>query len=167
MTPSIPTVFSGNTANTCNCPRGKGRKRKPNCSPHDTYNTSEHVVQRVYIGNSAKRGTPVFFSSGNALESSTGPNGVPIVSGFIVGAANYGEPVDVQVDGVIVATEVEWASVVTENTVLQESVAYYLSDTPGQITSCGPSTQGSVSLPIGLALSSTELAIRIGQPIKL
>lgn len=150
------TIDRSNMSDTCNCTH--------NC---DTYNYSAPTVQRTYIGNRAKKGTPVFFSSGNAVESSASRDGVPIVSGFIVGTANYGEPVDVQVDGIVVATEVEWASVVTENTALQENVTYYLSDIRGQITSVAPPMQGSVALPVGLGLSSTELVIRIGQPVKL
>lgn len=49
---------------------------------------------------------------------------------------------------------------------LTAGATYYLSQTPGQPTSTAPSTAGTWVVPIGIALSTTDLLVNVGTPIQ-
>jgi hypothetical protein len=74
----------------------------------------------------------------------------------------------VQSDGIFEATTTQWDAVTGDTDGLTVGSKYYLDDaTAGQLTDTLPTTQGNYIVPIGIALSTTELEITIGPTIKL
>lgn len=72
---------------------------------------------------------------------------------------------NVQTDGVLVSAD--WTAVIG-SAALTAGAEYFLSAAAaGQLTATAPNTTGQYVVPVGRALSATELEITIGRPIKL
>lgn len=90
------------------------------------------------------------------------------VIGLVLADAADTDPVDVQVDGIFEATTADWDAVTGETGGLTEGAQYYLSEaTAGQLTQTAPDAWGDFVVPVGVALSETEMDIEIGSLIRL
>jgi hypothetical protein len=75
---------------------------------------------------------------------------------FVLGAITNGATGEVRFDGTI-----------TGLSGLTEGAAYFMSETPGQITDTPVSGAGKVHQYVGFALSATELSFEPGEPVTL
>ncbi len=90
---------------------------------------------------------------------------VGLVRDASIGAAASGE---IQTDGVLVATTVQWDAVADTTGGLTAGAVYYLSPTlAGELTSTAPTAVGQVVIRIGKAISTTDLEISISEPVLL
>lgn len=115
---------------------------------------------------------------GNAVYSDAN-DGVKKAQANAVGTANViglavdptiatGQPVAIQMDGILAATTTQWDAVAGTTGGLTRDVIYYLDPTTaGKLTSTAPSTAGQFVVSIGIAISTTELKIEIQPRIKL
>lgn len=88
---------------------------------------------------------------------------IGLVKSTSVAAAASGS---IQTDGVFTATTTQWDGVTGGSGGLTAGAVYYLSEaTAGNLTATAPTS--GFNLPVGIALSTTELEISIGEPIKL
>jgi hypothetical protein len=62
-------------------------------------------------------------------------------------------------------TNADWTTA-TGGVTLTAGATYYLSETTGQITATAPVTVGSWVVPVGIALSTTDLLVNVGLPIQ-
>jgi len=112
--------------------------------------------------------TPVYTQGGNATPAQADSQPTTRVIGLVQAAAADTDPVEVQVDGIVEALSTEWDAVTGETGGLTEGAQYYLSaDTAGQLTQTAPDAFGEFVVPVGVALSATEMDVEIGAPIKL
>lgn len=112
--------------------------------------------------------TPVRIFAGEARKAQANSFLNARVRGLVLATANDADPVDVQVDGIFEATTGEWDAVTGQTGGLSEGEQYYLSpDTEGELTVNAPDAWGEFVVPVGVALSSTELDIEIGGLIRL
>lgn len=113
--------------------------------------------------------TPVYFQLGGKAAPAQADNAFKTrVRGLVLFAAADTDPVEVQVDGIFEATTGDWDAVTGQTGGLTEGETYYVDpDTPGKLTITAPTAWGDYVAPVGNALSSTELDIEIGAPIKL
>lgn len=108
-------------------------------------------------------GTPVYVSSSGAVDkasasASTTARVLGLVKSTSIAPSSSGY---IQTDGILSATVSEWDAVTGATGGLTAGALYYLSTTAGQITSTPPSGAGQYIIPIGMALSTTELDITI------
>jgi hypothetical protein len=74
----------------------------------------------------------------------------------------------IQTDGVLAATTGQWDTVAGTTGGLTAGAIYYLSSTTaGELTETAPTTTSEFVARVGKAISTTEMEITIGQPIKL
>lgn len=74
----------------------------------------------------------------------------------------------IQISGVLTATTAQWDAVAGTTGGLAFGTKYYLSSAAaGLLTDTAPSTVGQYVAPIGIAISTTELNINIGDTILL
>lgn len=112
--------------------------------------------------------TPVRFQLGNATPAQADNVLRTRVRGLVLFAAADNDPVEVQVDGIFEAATGDWDAVTGQTGGLTEGETYYLDqDTAGKLTVNAPVAYGDFVAPVGTALSSTELDIEIGAPIRL
>lgn len=112
--------------------------------------------------------TPVYVNGGNATKAQADAQPTVRVAGLVVATAADTDPVEVQTDGLFVATTGEWDVVTGDIGGLTEGADYYLDpDVAGQLTTTAATTDGDFVAPVGHALSTTEFEIEIGAPIKL
>lgn len=108
-------------------------------------------------------GTPVYSTSNTAVDkASAAAVGTSKVIGLMqslttgVGVSGF-----VQCDGILAATIGQWDAVAGTTGGLVFNTVYYLSATAGILTSTPPAASGNYVKPIGVAISSTEMQIRI------
>lgn len=82
------------------------------------------------------------------------------VQGLVVVGAGATLPVTIQEDGVVTLTTAEWDVVTSGSGGLTPGARYYL-DTAGKITTTAPTAPGTFVTPIGRAITSTIMALRI------
>ena len=112
--------------------------------------------------------TAVYTQGGNATPAQADAPNTTRVIGLVQAAAADTDPVEVQVDGIVEALSAEWDAVTGQTGGLTEGAQYYLSATvAGGLTPTSPDAFGEFSVPVGVALSATEMDIEIGAPIKL
>lgn len=71
-------------------------------------------------------------------------------------------------DGMLVGTMAQWDAVAGTNGGLTPGATYFLDPaSAGRITATPPNTAGQVNVILGMALSSTDLEVNIGDPILL
>jgi hypothetical protein len=136
--------------------------------PGDQIDLSNSVAKNNDTGNTIPIGTPLLVSSGNAILAQADAQGTVRVAGLAAETANDSSPVEILADGILPATTGEWDTITGETGGLSEGLDYFLSaTTKGRLTVNAPDAQGEFVVRIGYALSSTEMEIEIGQPIKL
>jgi hypothetical protein len=74
-------------------------------------------------------------------------------------------PIRVQSAGPLELTAAQWMAVTEEGTPLVPTARYYLSTTPGLITTTPPSSSGTSLVQLGTALDSTVMILKILSPI--
>lgn len=115
-------------------------------------------------------GQPVYTkANGNVDEALADAAATTVVTGLVsdesIATTASG---DVQCDGILTATTTQWDAVTGKVGGLSINSKYYLDpDTAGQLTDTAPTTTGDYVAPIGLALSTTELCIRITPTVLL
>lgn len=115
-------------------------------------------------------GTPVYSSANSTVDKARAnavgtSNVIGLVADSSISAAGTGA---VQTDGVLTATTAEWDAVAGTTGGLTRDVIYYLdSATAGKLTSTSPTINPNYSVKVGIGLSTTEMLIQIGYPIKL
>ena len=78
------------------------------------------------------------------------------------------DPANIITDGVMTATTGQWDVVTGDTGGLTFNTIYYLDpNTPGMLTSTAPTVDGDFVAPVGIALSTTQLEIRIKTTVKL
>ncbi len=115
-------------------------------------------------------GAPVYvFSASNVKKAKADASGTSKVIGLVrdVSVAASASGV-IQTDGVLVATTVQWDAITGGSGGLTAGSRYYLDPaTGGMLTLTAPTTVGQFVCPIGIALSTTDLEITIGDVIGL
>jgi hypothetical protein len=115
-------------------------------------------------------GQPVYTkANGNVDEAQADAAATTKVTGLVsdesIASAAAG---DIIVDGILTATTTQWDAVTGKVGGLSINSIYYLDpNTVGQLTDTAPTTTGDYVAPIGLALSTTELCIRITPTVLL
>jgi len=88
-------------------------------------------------------------------------------SGICVGANTDDGTAAIQSAGLVELTEDEWNTVTGSSTGLTPGDAYYASDvTAGNLTNVAPATSGHYVTLVGWAISTTQLLVQPGTPIK-
>jgi len=82
-----------------------------------------------------------------------------------IGIAGSG---NIQTDGILTATAVQWDAVTGDGGGLTAGSVYYVDpDTAGMLTTTAPTTVGDFVIRVGVALSTLDLDITVTPPIKL
>lgn len=94
--------------------------------------------------------------------------GTAFVTGLAVAAITSGQSGLVQYDGVVTLTTAQWDAVAGTTGGLTFNVTYYLDPaTAGKLTSACPTTVGQYVVIVGKAISTTELVVKISEPVLL
>lgn len=115
-------------------------------------------------------GAPVYSDANDGVKKAKADavgtvNVIGLVADVSIAAAGTG---GIQTDGILAATTGQWDAVAGTSGGLTKDVIYYLSAaTAGIITSIAPSVAGQFVKQIGIAISTTEMMIQLGQRIKL
>lgn len=115
-------------------------------------------------------GTPVYSSANDTVDKAKADavgtaNVIGLVADTSIAAAATG---GIITDGILTATTGQWDTIAGTTGGLTKDVIYYLSAaTAGLLTSTSPSVAGQFVVQIGIAISTTELLIRVGRRIKL
>lgn len=135
------------------------------------YLTSPDLFNRQNeTGGALVRGTPVYVpAAGEIAKAQANAQATMKVFGLVADAsiadASAGA---VQTDGNLVASTAEWDAITGETGGLTPNAVYFLSAAAaGMLTQTAPTTDGQFVVRVGTALSTTELEISFGQPIKL
>ena len=113
-------------------------------------------------------GTPVYISAANACQPSranaTGTaKVVGLVSATTIAAAATGT---IRKDGTLTATTVQWDAITGQTGGLTAGGGYFLSEAiAGRLTTTAPATGWVV--PVGVALSTTDFEIQVGDRVRL
>lgn len=120
------------------------------------------------------RGAPVFVKSDGNIDLAEGSDAsTSTVFGLMVDQTSNGNSGNVQVDGILSLSTVNWDSVVFANPPggLTPGTVYYLLATspflPGFLTATAPSTPGQTVIKVGIASNTTDMLIQIGPAILL
>ncbi len=115
-------------------------------------------------------GTPVYASAAGSVDKAKADaSGTVQVVGLVrdtsITASASG---NIQTDGVLAATTGQWDAVAGTTGGLVAGTVYYLSEaTAGILTATAPSTAGQFVVRVGIALSTTEMSIKVAPPVKL
>lgn len=115
-------------------------------------------------------GTPVYCSANSSCDKARANAGgtskvVGLVKTASVSASASGEVV---VGGVLTATTGQWDAVTGGSGGLTRDTRYFLDPgTAGLLTTTPPSTVGQYVVCVGIALSTTEMLVRVREPILL
>ena len=114
-------------------------------------------------------GTPVYVKSNGNVDAAQADNiSTSIVLGLFTTSVNAAANGVVQTDGVLALTTGQWDAITGDTGGLDPGVEYYLDEaTPGLLTATAPTAVGDIVVPVGNAISTTELEISIDRPIKL
>lgn len=134
--------------------------------------TIEHpsIQQRTNnTGNTINIVTPVYVSgAGQIAEAQANAAGTKDVLGFTTESIADASSGGVQTDGFLVATTGQWDAVAGTTGGLSAGTRYFLDpSTAGRITATAPTASGDFVCPLGIAASTTELEITVGQTVKL
>lgn len=115
-------------------------------------------------------GTPVYSDANDGVKKAQAnavgtTNVIGLTSDVTIAA---GQPVGVQMDGILTATTGQWDTAAGTTGGLTKDTIYYLDPaTAGKLTSTAPSTAGQFVVALGIAISTTELKIEIQPRVKL
>jgi hypothetical protein len=122
------------------------------------------------LSGSFPPGTPVAPSSdldGAVVPANGHISSIASCAGLAAGAGVVGGRVLVQFAGPLVLDAAEWDALTGETGGLVRGSVYYVvafSGQSGKITRTRPSTPGDRTIPVGIALSSTDMMVQIGSP---
>ena len=114
-------------------------------------------------------GTPIYVTNLARLEIAQA-SGLPQARmvGIVTSATLAGFAADAQTQDVLTLTTGQWDAVTGGTGGLTPGSVYYLSATAGELTTTPPATPASVyNTRAGIAISSTQLDIKIRAPFKL
>lgn len=115
--------------------------------------------------------TPVYQSNNDTVDKAKADAvGTVNVTGFVTNDPSIaaGGNAAIQGEGVLAATTAQWDAVTgTVGGLVKDSFYYLDAANAGKITATPPSAVGQFVKELGIALSTTELKINIGQRIKL
>jgi hypothetical protein len=115
-------------------------------------------------------GSPVYIDAADGFKAArANASGTTKVAGLVAAASIASAASgNVMVGGVLTATTGQWDTAFGTSGGLTPGTTYYLSDaTAGKGTPTAPSTSGSYIVRLGVALSTTELMVKIESPILL
>ena len=114
-------------------------------------------------GATVSRCTPVYLSSPGKFKVADPTTLLHSRLIGLVASASIPQGFDgyVQRYGVLVATSDEWSGVTDTGTALSPMTKYFLSMETGKITNVTPIESGSILVPVGFAMSETELELQI------
>jgi len=115
-------------------------------------------------------GTPVYNDANDGVKKAKADAaGTKDVIGLVKDASiANGVAGAIQCDGVLAASTAQWDAVFGTTGGLSKGQRYYLSAaTAGQGTATAPSSVGNYVMELGIAISTTELRIGMGDPILL
>lgn len=137
--------------------------------PGDKLDLSNSTTKTNNTGSPLVIGTPVYVSANSALPAQANAQGTIRVAGLVADiTVADGNPVEVVVDGVTVATTTQWDAITGQTGGLTPGVDYWLSaTTAGKLTTTAPTADGEFVVPVGHALSATEFELEVGRPVKL
>lgn len=141
----------------------------------DTLNVVVSAADEATLTNSSAGaitiGTPVYISAANACQPSrANASGtakvIGLVSATTIAASATGV---VRKDGTLVASTAQWDAITGQTGGLTPGSIYFLSSaTAGRLVTTAPSTAGTDwVVPVGVALSTTDFEIQIGDRVKL
>jgi hypothetical protein len=105
-------------------------------------------------------------SAGYALARATSLERAKVI-GLSIVAADVGDDVQIQLDGLLTLPTASWDAVTGETGGLTASEVYYLDTFYGRLTLNPVSGGGNYSVRVGLATSADTMLIDLGPPIKL
>jgi hypothetical protein len=105
---------------------------------------------------------------GRMVRACAASQAIASVQGFVVARADVNLPVQVQCTGAISLPGATWNAVAEDGETqgLVPSSRYYLSTTPGHITSTPPSAPGTYLTPLGRSITPTTFAMRVAPHIQ-
>ncbi len=112
-------------------------------------------------------GQVVYISGSGEMDLAKADNGASAAAHALVvdASVSSGATGNFKLSGIVTSTD--WTTV-TGSEALTAGAMYFVSDSEaGGLTSVAPTTAGSYVVPVGRALSATELDVNIGTPIKL
>jgi hypothetical protein len=116
-------------------------------------------------------GMPVYNSSADTVKrAEANASSTVYVLGLVQATSiTNGSTGAIQTDGVLSATTGQWGAIITGTPAgLTTGSTYYVDPaTPGFITPTAPTTVGQYVVPVGLALSTTEMHINVGTVVLL
>lgn len=130
---------------------------------------SETGQVTLTAGSTLVAGSPVYASGTDACEKArANAGGTSRVIGLTAEGITSAASGVVQTNGVLTLTTAEWDAAFGTTGGLAADTTYYLSPgTAGLGTGTCPTTVGQYVVILGIALSTTELLIRISEPILL
>lgn len=114
-------------------------------------------------------GNVVYNSGANSVtKARANATGTSKVLGLAKAAISSSASGGIRTNGILTLTTAEWDALAGTSGGLTAGTTYYLSPTTaGLITSTAPTTASQLVVIIGVAISTTELNIRISEPILL
>lgn len=115
-------------------------------------------------------GMPVYIDAANGCKrAEANAAATATVIGLVKDASiTAAQPGNINTSGILMATTTQWDAVAGTTGGLVPGTVYYLSDAvAGKLTATAPTTVGSLVIPIGVAISTTELKIEIKPSILL
>ena len=138
----------------------------------DTLDAAVSIADEATLTNSSAGaiaiGTPVYISAANACQPSrANASGtakvIGLVSATTIAAAATGT---IRKDGPLTATTVQWDAITGQTGGLTSGGSYFLSEAiAGRLTTTAPATGWVV--PVGVALSTTDFEIQVGDRVRL
>jgi hypothetical protein len=119
-------------------------------------------ITNNYVADAAlSPGCPVYASAAghiNAAEANALTTSKLV--GMTTAAVASGASGPIQADGILSLTTAQWNAVTGGTTGLTYGAIYFLSDaSAGQLTTTPPSTQGHFLVPVGIAISTTDMQL--------
>jgi hypothetical protein len=115
-------------------------------------------------------GAPVYISGAASVkraQANASSTATVFGLGYDVSTA-FGAAGNIITSGVLVATTAQWDAVAGTSGGLTAGTVYYLDPaTVGKITATAPSNTGQLVVPVGIAISTTDMEVDIGDPILL
>lgn len=113
-------------------------------------------------------GDIVYLTGVNAQLAQADAQSTVRVAGIVVTGAAAASPVDIQTEGIVTLPTGDWDAAWGTTGGLTAGTDYFLSAAiAGDGTATAPTAGGEFVVRVGYALSTTELELQIGQPIKL
>ena len=107
-------------------------------------------------------------AAAHVTKAQANASGTTTAIGMATTAITSGVAGTIQTDGVLTLTTGQWDALAGTSGGLAFGTTYFLSTgTAGLITSTAPSTVGQYIVIVGVALSTTDLKLRLGEPLLL